>query len=61
MKTCLHVPVGAEHNITNTSESLIKLYSVYGFQEHKDGVTQKTKDISEQRYLEERFDRVTME
>jgi mannose-6-phosphate isomerase-like protein (cupin superfamily) len=38
------VPVGAEHNIINTSQKdPLKLYTIYSPAHHKDGVVRKTK------------------
>ena len=32
------VPAGARHNVTNTGEHLLKLYTLYGPPEHRDGL-----------------------
>jgi mannose-6-phosphate isomerase-like protein (cupin superfamily) len=38
------VPAGAEHNVTNTSETEpLKLYTIYSPAHHKDGVVRATK------------------
>lgn len=37
------VPAGARHNVVNTGEKPLKLYTLYGPPEHRDGVLQKTK------------------
>lgn len=55
------IPAGAEHNITNTGDTVMKLYSVYGSPEHKDGIVQKTKVDAEARHHKEQFDGVTTE
>jgi len=55
------IPAGAEHNITNTGDSEMKLYTVYGQPEHKDGITQETKVDAEARHHAEQFDGVTTE
>ena len=55
------IPAGAEHNITNTGDSVMKLYTIYGSPEHKDGVTQATKAEAEARHHEEQFDGKTTE
>lgn len=55
------IPAGAEHNITNTGTSTMKLYTIYGKPEHKDGVVQTTKAEAEARHHEEQFDGVTTE
>jgi len=39
------VPAGAEHNVTNTSESDdLKLYTIYSPAHHQDGVVRATKE-----------------
>ena len=51
------VPAGARHNVTNTGDTPLKLYTIYAPPEHKDGVIHPTKaDASE-----EHFDGVTTE
>ncbi len=51
------VPAGARHNVTNTGDSPLKLYTLYAPPEHKDGVVHPTRaDASE-----EHFDGVTTE
>ena len=51
------VPAGARHNVTNTGDAPLKLYTLYAPPEHKDGVIHPTKaDASE-----EHFDGVTTE
>lgn len=37
------IPAGVKHNIVNTSNARLKLYSIYSPPEHKDGVIHKTK------------------
>jgi mannose-6-phosphate isomerase-like protein (cupin superfamily) len=37
------IPAGVKHNIINTSNERLKLYSIYAPPEHKDGVIHKTK------------------
>ena len=37
------VPAGARHNVVNTGKQPLKLYTLYGPPEHRDGVLQKTK------------------
>ena len=37
------VPAGARHNVRNTSDQPLRLYTLYGPPEHKDGVVQATK------------------
>lgn len=55
------VPAGVKHNIINTSEVSMKLYTVYSPAEHKDGVIRKTKAEAEAMENEEHFDGVTTE
>lgn len=55
------IPAGAEHNITNTGDTVMKLYTVYGKPEHKDAITQETKAIAEIRHHDEQFNGVTTE
>lgn len=53
----LLVPAGTWHNITNTGEADLKLYTVYGPPNHKDGTVQPTKADE----AEEHFDGVASE
>ncbi len=55
---CVVIPAGTKHNIVNTSDTLaLKLYSLYGPPEHKDGVVHSTKAEA----VEEHYDGVTTE
>lgn len=38
------IPAGTEHNIINTGDSVMKLYTVYTPPEHEDGTVHKTKE-----------------
>lgn len=38
------IPAGTKHNIINTGDTELKLYSIYSPPEHKDGTIHKTKD-----------------
>ena len=51
------VPAGARHNVVNTGNSPLKLYTLYGPPEHRDGVVQRTKADA----FEEHFDGRTTE
>lgn len=51
------IPAGVKHNVINKSEEPIKLYSLYGPPEHKDGLVEKTKQDEH----EEHFDGKTTE
>lgn len=51
------IPEGCEHNVINTGDVPLKLYSIYSPPEHKHGVVHPTKDDAD----EEHFDGVTSE
>lgn len=51
------IPAGTRHNVINTGDSPVKLYSVYSPPEHKDGTVHPTKADD----AEEHFDGVTTE
>mgnify|MGYP001765648995 CR=1 FL=1 len=51
------VPAGARHNVINTGAEPLKLYTLYGPPEHRDGVLQPTKADE----AEEHFDGKTTE
>ncbi|TRZ51508.1 cupin domain-containing protein [bacterium] len=53
------VPAGTNHNIINTGNEPLKLYTVYAPPEHKDGVIRHTKKEAEA--SEEHFDGITRE
>ncbi|MHB1330854.1 MAG: cupin domain-containing protein [Minisyncoccota bacterium] len=53
------VPLGTKHNIVNTSEESMKLYTLYMPAHHRDGVVHKTKDEADAD--SEHFDGVTTE
>lgn len=54
------VPVGAEHNVINTSEAEdLKLYTIYSPAHHKDGIVRKTKEEAEAN--EEEYDGTSTE
>ena len=54
------IPAGAEHNVTNTSDSEeLKMYTIYSPPHHKDGIVRKTKEEAEAN--EEDFDGETTE
>jgi mannose-6-phosphate isomerase-like protein (cupin superfamily) len=40
---CIVVPKGAKHNIVNTGDADLKLYSIYSPPNHRDGVVHKNK------------------
>ena len=53
------VPAGARHNVINTGGKPLKLYTIYGPPEHRDGVVRETK--AEAEATEEHFDGTTTE
>ena len=53
------VPAGAEHNVINTGEEPLKLYTIYSPAHHKDGIVRATREEAEAD--EEDFDGVTTE
>ena len=53
------VPAGARHNVINTGDKKLKLYTVYGPPDHKDGIVRSTKGEAEA--SEEHFDGTTPE
>ncbi|HUF54880.1 MAG TPA: cupin domain-containing protein [Dehalococcoidia bacterium] len=53
------VPAGARHNVINTGEKPLLLYTLYGPPEHKDGIVRATK--AEAEASEEHFDGTTTE
>lgn len=55
------VPAGALHNVINTGDAPLKLYTLYGPPEHKHAVVQATKAEAEARHEDEQFDGTTSE
>lgn len=53
------VPAGANHNVVNTGDEDLKLYTIYSPAEHLDGITRLTK--AEAMAEEEHFDGKTSE
>jgi len=53
------VPAGAKHNVINTGGKSLKLYTIYGPPDHKDGIVRATK--AEAEATEEHFDGTTTE
>lgn len=56
---CVIVPAGAVHNLTNTGDQTLRVYTLYAPPEHRDGVIQKTK--AEAEVADEAFDGGTTE
>lgn len=44
------VPAGARHNVINTGAAPLKLYTIYGPPEHRDGVVHHDKDQAEREH-----------
>lgn len=42
------VPAGARHNVVNTGDEPLKLYTLYAPPEHKDGTVHRTKEQADQ-------------
>jgi mannose-6-phosphate isomerase-like protein (cupin superfamily) len=57
--TAIIVPAGARHNIRNTGEQLLQLYTLYAPPQHEDGTVQVTK--AEADASSEHFEGVTTE
>ena len=55
------VPAGARHNVRNTGDGPLKLYTLYGPPEHRDGVVQSTKEEADERHAHEEWDGKTTE
>jgi mannose-6-phosphate isomerase-like protein (cupin superfamily) len=55
------VPAGARHNVINRGSTPLKLYTLYGPPEHKDGVVQATKAEADARHHDEEWDGGTTE
>jgi len=55
------VPAGACHNVINTGDEPLKMYTIYGPPEHKDGTVHKNKAQAEQDEENDHFDGKTTE
>ena len=55
------VPAGARHNVRNTGDEPLRLYTIYGPPEHKDGIVQATKAEADARHAQEEWDGKTTE
>ena len=55
------VPAGARHNVRNTGDKPLKLYSIYSPPEHLEGVVQATKAEADRRHPHEEWDGKTTE
>ena len=55
------VPSGARHNVRNTGNRPLRLYTVYGPPEHLDGIVHATKAEADARHADEEWDGKTTE
>lgn len=55
------VPAGARHNVVNTGSGPLRLYTLYGSPEHRDGVVHPTKADAERGHESDHFDGKTSE
>jgi mannose-6-phosphate isomerase-like protein (cupin superfamily) len=55
------VPAGARHNVINTGDGPLRLYTIYGPPEHKDGVVHKDKARAERDHDNDHWDGETSE
>ena len=55
------VPAGARHNVRNTGDGPLKLYTLYGPPEHQDGIVQSTRQEADARHMQEEWDGGTTE
>ena len=55
------VPAGARHNVRNTGDKPLRLYTLYAAPEHLDGVVQATKVDADARHHDEEWDGKTTE
>jgi len=55
------VPAGARHNVRNTGDVPLKLYTLYGPPEHRDGVVHRDKAQAERDHDNDHWDGATTE
>ena len=55
------VPAGARHNVINTGSAPLRLYTLYGPPEHRDGVVHKDKAQAERDHANDHWDGETTE
>jgi mannose-6-phosphate isomerase-like protein (cupin superfamily) len=55
------VPAGARHNVRNTGDKPLRLYTLYAAPEHLDGAVQATKADADARHHDEEWDGKTTE
>ena len=50
------VPAGAKHNVVNTRDDVLTMYTIYGPPDHKDETVHKTKDQAEKDHDNDKYD-----
>lgn len=55
------VPAGARHNVINSGSEPLRLYTIYGPPEHKDGVVHVTKEQAEADHANDEWEGETTE
>ncbi len=55
------VPAGARHNVINRSDAPLRLYTIYGPPEHRDGVVHATREQAERDHDHDHWDGETTE
>lgn len=55
------VPAGARHNVINAGDAPLKLYTIYGPPEHRDGVVHRDKAQAERDHANDHWDGETTE
>ena len=55
------VPAGARHNVVNDGDAPLRLYTIYGPPEHRDGVVHPTKEQAERDHDNDHWDGETTE
>ena len=55
------VPAGARHNVINTGDAPLRLYTLYGPPEHRDGIVHRDKAQAERDHASDHWDGETTE
>jgi mannose-6-phosphate isomerase-like protein (cupin superfamily) len=55
------VPAGARHNVVNTGSEPMRLYTLYGPPEHKEGIVHRDREAAERDHENDHFDGRTTE
>ena len=55
------VPAGARHNVINTGDAPLRLYTLYGPPEHRDGIVHRDKEQAERDHANDHWDGETTE